>query len=200
MTQITRKKRNPVDRVILRIARRFGSKAIEVERFLKFVMIGALGAVVDLVTLTILQATVLPPLDSLHVIIATTIAFLTAVAHNFILNRFWTYPDSRSRSARRQMAQFTVISFVGWSIRTVWISLAYAPLGAALMPVLLPAIQSFDPQYSPTTEAIHKLGTLIATLIGIAVIMNWNFLANRLWTYNDVNKSNVKDGAEVALS
>ena len=200
MTHITRKKRNPVDRVILRIARRFGDKAIEVERFLKFVTIGALGAVVDLVTLTILQATVLPPLDSLYVIIATTIAFLTAVTHNFILNRFWTYPDSRSRSARRQMAQFTVISFIGWAIRTVWISLAYVPLGVALMPSLLPVIQIFDPLYSPATEAVHKLGTLVATLIGIAVIMNWNFLANRLWTYNDVGKAKVKDAAEVALS
>ncbi len=200
MTLKTSKKRNPIDRLILKFAQRFGDKAVEVERFLKFITIGALGAVVDMFTLTVLQATVLPPADSQHVILATTIAFLTAVIHNFTLNRFWTYPDSRSRSARRQMMQFTLISFIGWVIRTVWISLAYAPLGDVLMPVMLPIFHVFDPQYAPSVEAIHKLGTMAATLIGIAVIVNWNFIANRLWTYNDVGKVEISEGAEVAVS
>jgi putative flippase GtrA len=185
------------NRFILKVARRFGRRAKEVERFLKFALVGALGAVVDLMTLFALQATVLPPHHPANVAVATTLAFFTAVIHNFLWNRFWTYPDSRSRSARRQMAQFTVISGVGWVIRTVWISLAYAPLGDALMPLAMPFIHMARPEYVASATAAHKLGTLVATLIGIGVIVNWNFLANRFWTYNDVDK--LKETAEAAV-
>lgn len=186
--------RNPLDRIILRIAGRFGSKAKEVERFLKFAIVGMIGAVVDVVTLIVLQATILPPRTTTLVVIATTIAFLTAVTHNFLWNRFWTYPDSRSRSMRRQMVQFTIISFTGWAIRTVWITLAYQPLGDLLFPAFLPLIHLIRPEYAPSATAISKLGTIGAQLIGIAVIVNWNFLANRFWTYNDVaTGDNVKN-------
>ena len=178
--------RNPMDRIILNIAGRFGDKAKEVERFMKFALIGMMGAVVDIGTLFLLQATILPPHTTTSVVIATTIAFMTAVVHNFVWNRFWTYPDSRSASMRRQMAQFTLISASGWVFRTIWIALAYMPLGTLLFPVLLPIVHLFRPEYIPSATAIGKLGTTSAQLIGIAVIVNWNFLANRLWTYRDV--------------
>ena len=184
--------RNPLDRIILGISSRFGSKSKEVERFLKFAFVGAIGAVIDFGTLVVLQATLLPPVDpnkNLKVAIATTIAFAAAVISNFIWNRLWTYPDSRSRSIRRQLAQFTLINFIGWTGRTLWVSSAYTWLGATLMPILLPEIQVFRPNYVPSASAEAKLGTIAAWLIGVIVVMIWNFTANRLWTYNDVNKT-----------
>jgi len=182
--------RNPLDAPIQSIATRVGgSKAKELERFIKFAIVGGLGAVIDAGTLFILQATILAPVEpdkGLKVAVASTIAFVMAVISNFIWNRYWTYPDSRSRSIRRQLVQFFGISFVGWLGRTIWISSAYHWLGVALMPLLLPEIQVFRPGYVPSESAEAKLGTMVAWLIGVIIVMIWNFLANRYWTYNDV--------------
>lgn len=178
--------RNPLDVVILAVASRFGSRSKEVERFLKFAFVGAIGAVIDFGTLFILQATILPPTTRLNVVVASTIAFVAAIASNFTWNRLWTYPDSRSRSMRHQLALFFFISVIGWIVRTVWISTAYMPLGHTLMPILLPEIQALRPGYIPSPSGEAKLGTMVAQLIGVVVVMVWNFIANRLWTYNDV--------------
>lgn len=183
--------RNPLDAPILAIANRVGGrKAKEVERFLKFAVVGAFGAVIDAGTLFILQATILPPTlqepIDFNVAIAQTIAFLAAILSNFTWNRLWTYPDSRSRSMRRQLFLFAFISFVGWVGRTLWITLAHAWLGAMLMPILLPEIHLFRPGYVPSPTGEAKLGTMAAWLVGVAIVMVWNFLANRYWTYNDV--------------
>lgn len=182
----TRAFRNPLDILILAVAGHFGGRSKEVERFLKFAVVGFIGAVVDFGTLFILQATILPPADTFSVALATTIAFLAAILSNFTWNRLWTYPDSRSRSVRRQLAIFTFISVIGWLGRTTWISLAYHPLGTFLMPYVLPIIQMFRPAYMPSDHAAAKLGTFAAMLIGVIVVMFWNFLANRIWTYNDI--------------
>jgi putative flippase GtrA len=179
--------RNPLDMIILAVANRFGEKGKEVERFLKFAVVGTVGAMVDFGTLFLVQATILPPLNATSVAAATTIAFCAAIISNFIWNRFWTYPDSRSRSVRRQLIQFAFISFVGWFGRTIWISSSYHAVGSFFMPILLPLIQNFQPGYAPSETAEGKLGTFIAMVIGVIVVMFWNFFANRYWTYNDVD-------------
>ncbi len=182
--------RNPLDGAILAVSARFGDKSKEVERFLKFAVVGVIGAIIDSGTLILLQATVLPPTlqepVDWNVAVAQTIAFVAAILSNFTWNRLWTYPDSRSRSMRRQLALFTFISLVGWVARTIWITTAHQAVGAFMMPILLPEIQLFRPGYIPTAVAISKLGTMVTWLVGVVVVMIWNFVANRLWTYNDV--------------
>lgn len=181
--------RNPLDIPIELISRRFGPRSKEVERFLQFAFVGAVGAIIDAGTLFVLQATVLPPVDpnkSLKVVIASTIAFIAAVCSNFIWNRYWTYPDSRSRPIRRQLAQFAFISFVGWFGRTIWISASYTWLGALLSDILLPEIQILRPGYIPSESAEAKIGSMAAWFIGVIIVLLWNFFANRYWTYNDV--------------
>lgn len=183
MSEVLEQRKNPIDRLILAVAARFGDKSKEVERFLKFAVVGAIGFVVDLGTLVILQATILPPVNDESVVVATTIAFLAAIISNFIWNRFWTYPDSRSRSVRTQFIQFTFISVIGWLSRTVWIRLAYAPLGALLLPI----VASISPNFASAANAEARLGSVAAQIIGVIVVMFWNFFANRYWTYRDVD-------------
>jgi putative flippase GtrA len=179
---------------IVYIANRFGGKkSKEVERFLKFSVVGVTGAVVDFSTLIVLQTTLLPPADSLgnplpmNVTIATATAFIAAVVSNFIWTRLWVYPDSRSRSVRRQLAQFGLISVIGGTARTIWVRETFFWFGQTLMPVALPVFYLFDPAYQPSPTAEGKLGSIVAQLIGMAVVMLWNFFANRYWTYNDVD-------------
>lgn len=184
--------RNPLDAPIGMVARRFGNKAREVERFLKFAIVGVSGAVVDFGILIILQATLLPPTNAqgdplkLFVAMATAIAFFSAVINNFIWTRVWVYPESRSRSMRRQLAQFTFISVVGGVARTTWVTFMSFRIGHLIMPAALPVIHMFRPTYEATAIGEAKLGTITAQMIGMVVVMLWNFFANRYWTYNDV--------------
>ncbi len=192
----------PFDGLIRAISKRVGrGKAKEVERFLKFAFVGTIGALVDLGLLNLLQATILPPVDEFgktigllipigvegifiptNVAFAVTISFVAAVTSNFIWNRFWTYPDSRSRSIKRQLTQFATVSVIGWLGRTTWITLSYAAIGN----LAVGAIHILSPDAVIDADATARLGTNIATFMGIFVVMIWNFFANRYWTYNDV--------------
>lgn len=198
MLQIpSRMLRNPLDAPILAVAARFGDRSKEVERFLKFAVVGFIGAVVDFGTVFFLQATFLPPRSAtgeplgINVAVATTIAFIAAILSNFTWNRLWTYPDSRSRSMRKQLALFVFISFVGWFGRTIWITASLHFIGQIFMPIFLPLIHVFRPLYIPSFLAQDKLGTLLAQLVGVIVVMFWNYFANRRWTYNDVDTSSL---------
>ena len=180
----------PIDGLITMLARRIGGgKAREVERFIKFAFIGLLGFIIDFGALFLLQSTLLPPVNALNerlpvnVALATSISFILAVTSNYTWNRFWTYPDSRTYSVRRQLAQFTLVSVIGWLARTAWITASYVALGALSTSV----IGALLADYQPALLDEHKLGTMLAQFIGVIVIMVWNFLANRYWTFNDVD-------------
>ncbi len=181
----------PFDGVIEVVARRIGggAKAKEIERFIKFAFVGILGFFIDSGTVILLQNTALPPVSEtdapldLNVAVATSIAFILAVCSNFVWNRLWTYPDSRSRTARSQLTQFVIVSVLGWAIRTIWIDNSYRYFSAAATTF----ISSVILDYQPALVDEHKLGTMIALLFGVIVVMFWNFLANRYWTYNDVD-------------
>jgi len=179
----------PLDRFIIGLAQRIGGdKAKEVERFIKFAVVGLLGFVLDFGTVFLLQSSFLPPVDSndqniiINVAIATTAGFILAVGSNFIWNRLWTYPDSRSSSIRKQLTQFAIVSISGWTARTVWIAATYTLFGVLSTSV----IRLLSASYNPSLLNQQKFGTMIAQLIGVVVVMIWNFFANRYWTYSDV--------------
>lgn len=180
----------PLDRVIVLVSMRIGGdKAKEYERFIKFAVVGLLGFVIDAGSVLVLQNTVLPPVNELGEALATnvaltqSIAFFLAVCSNFVWNRLWTYPDSRSQSAQRQLTQFVIVSVIGWVIRTIWIAVSYEPFGRVSTDLL--SLLSVD--YVPALLDQHKIGTMIALFFGVIAVMFWNFLANRYWTYNDVD-------------
>lgn len=146
------------------------SNTKERTRFFRFAIVGVIGAVVDFATMNILL------LLHLSYVIASTVSFIAAVFNNFMWNRHWTYPDSRTKPVSQQMIQFILINVIGLAIR--------APLLAWLEGILIQFAEntlsgeSFTPQFIG-----HNLGLAIAIL----VVMFWNFIANRYWTYNDVS-------------
>jgi putative flippase GtrA len=175
---------NPLDRFILWIAGFFGEKSKEVERFLKFAIVGGIGAMVDFATLNVVLFLVKPvSMDNdFKVAFATGTAFCAAVLSNFIWNRYWTYPDSRSRSLRRQLVQFFVVSMAGLLFRLIFVSTTYVYLGDFSITVL----DALGINTGWGTETIYHLGTNEATALSIIIVMFWNFFANRYWTYNDI--------------
>lgn len=141
-------------------------------RFLKFAMVGAIGAVVDFGIFNCLSSCF-----SVNKVLASVISFATAVVSNFLWNRYWTYPDSRSKSVVRQLIEFSVINIVGLVIRT--------PLFAFLAEKLPHFFESivFIKKFSLTPAF---LGHNVALAIAVIVVMFWNFFINRYLTYSDV--------------
>jgi putative flippase GtrA len=109
-------------------------------------------------------------------IVASTISFISAIISNFLWNRYWTYPDSRSKPIRAQIAQFFLVSGMGLIIRL--------PLFAFLEPRMINLSARVVPSTFPLTSTF--LGHNSALAISVLVVMMWNFFANRFWTYNDV--------------
>ncbi|MBN1247855.1 MAG: GtrA family protein [Anaerolineae bacterium] len=144
----------------------------EVTRFLKFAVVGIIGAIVDFGILYLLHAVLGWPLA-----LANTISFSCAVVSNFTWNRYWTYPDSRSKPITSQLGQFFVVNIAGWAINTGILLLLEGPLTNLAGTVSLVA-----------TEALaHKLGYNAAKVFATGVVMFWNFFINRFWTYSDVD-------------
>ena len=142
-------------------------------RFIRFAVVGAFGAIIDFGVFNLLSQVfnVMP-------IWASVLSFATAVISNFIWNRHWTYPDSRSKPLAKQLAQFSIISIVGLIIRT--------PLFASLEKPLLKAYHAlFVNQSTPFDAAFWGYNTALA--IAIIVVLFWNFFANRYLTYNDID-------------
>jgi putative flippase GtrA len=177
------------------VAGRFGVNEREAERFFKFAVVGAIGFIVDFGIFNLSLRPFELLLDSgtaVHSFLvglglndeqtislartfASTLSFIAAIISNFLWNRYWTYPDSRSRSIRRQLAQFTLVSVAGIIIRIPIITYTHTPFTN-----LVASIAALEP-YSV------RIGDNLALVVAVIVVMFWNFFVNRYWTYNDVN-------------
>lgn len=158
----------------------------EFERFWKFAVVGVIGAVIDYGTFTTLNA--LGVLDNViwrlpfnlritGLGISGGIAFTLAVISNFIWNRYWTYPDSRSKPLLWQLVTFFAVNIVGIVIRIPIIEIGHRPLGE-LAARIAPSL---------STGTVEWLGETLAWGIAVVLVMFWNFFVNRYWTYNDVD-------------
>jgi putative flippase GtrA len=143
----------------------------ERERFLKFAIVGTIGAVIDFGVMNLLTQAASMPLVS-----AGTISFICAVTSNFIWNRFWTYPDSRSRHIARQLVMFFVVNIAGVAIRI--------PILQFVEPPLLKILKGMGAS-NPLPPGFLAKNLTLALAVGI--VMLWNFFVNRYWTYNDVD-------------
>src|SRR5215467_2277033 len=92
-------------------------------RFLKFVVVGTFGAAVDFGI-----ANVLSHFFQLALVYAGTISFICAVMSNFIWNRYWTYPESRSRPLLHQLGMFFLVNLAGIAIRIPILHFGEPPL------------------------------------------------------------------------
>jgi putative flippase GtrA len=111
------------------------------------------------------------------VVWASVISFIAAIISNFTWNRYWTYPDSRSKPIGRQLIQFSVVSIIGLVIRT--------PLIALLEPQFNRIFSDFA--FLPISFLTAEfLANNLALAIAVIVVMFWNFFINRYWTYSDV--------------
>ncbi|MEA3352099.1 MAG: GtrA family protein, partial [Chloroflexota bacterium] len=112
-------------------------------------------------------------------VLASMCSFTAAIISNFVWNRYWTYPDSRSKSLARQLMEFAIVNLVGVGIRTPVFAILNRPLMQIFEKMTIPPLMNFlTPQF---------LGYNFALAIAVVLVMLWNFFVNRYWTYNDVD-------------
>ncbi len=133
----------------------------EFQRFIKFAVTGGVGLVIDYIVLNILAHVFDVPSP-----IAIAVAFVCAALNNFIWNRLWVYPESRSQPKRKLLPVFMAVNAMGLGINELTLLLLELPLGALFG--------------SPF------LGLNVTKAIGAAIVMVWNFVVNRLVTFRSV--------------
>lgn len=144
---------------------------LERSRFIKFMVVGAFGSVVDFGI-----ANLLTHFFQMDLVWAGTISFTCAVISNFIWNRYWTYPESRSRHLAHQLGMFFTVNIAGIAIRI--------PILHFVEPPLLNLFQATRLNINVSPDFLARNCTLA---IAVGIVMLWNFFVNRYWTYNDVD-------------
>jgi putative flippase GtrA len=139
-------------------------------RFLKFAIVGTLGSAIDIGVMNALTQ-----LLDMRLVFAGTISFTGAVVNNFTLNRYWTYPDSRSKPFLHQLGMFALVNSIGIGIRV--------PILHFVEPAMARVVENMMHLTHAAAESLAKNATL---LVAIGVVMTWNFFVNRYWTYNDI--------------
>jgi putative flippase GtrA len=140
-------------------------------RFLKFATVGALGAAIDFSVMNLMTH-----LFGMKLVYAGTISFICAVLSNFTLNRYWTYPDSRSRHILHQLGMFFLVNAAGIGFRVPTLHL--------VEPFMVGIFENNAHLSHASAQFLAKNATLA---FAIGVVMIWNFFINRYWTYNDID-------------
>lgn len=133
------------------------SSSKEMERFSRFLSVGAVGTVLDFSLLTLFN------LAGLSLLFANSLSFLVGLANNFTWNRLWTFGDSVQLDWRAQLVKFTTVSLIGLALSNAILLIFEAPLGQMLQ----------RPEW----------GYLPAKVIATGAVLFWNYFVNRIWTF-----------------
>ena len=165
--------------MISRIRSLISEKRIELVRFLKFCVVGIIGTVFDFGLFNLCHN-----VFGLHEVLSNTISITAAIVNNYTWSRYWVYPETRDQQGGRKFAQFVVVSVIAWALNTgiLWGSehwlFGEAGLFAGIVSSLAQAI-----------GAEHGvLSSNVAKVLATGIVLFWNFFANRLWTFSDVDQ------------
>jgi dolichol-phosphate mannosyltransferase len=136
------------------LAYRIGAAARRPASWIQLLKFGLVGGVGYLINLVVFA--VLAGLLDVHHVVAAIGAFCVAVTNNFVLNRYWTFEPGQG-PAHFQAARFFAVS------------LASLALNIAVLELLI---------------SNGVTGELAAQAIAVAVAMPFNFLGNKLWTFD----------------
>ena len=139
-----------------------------------------IGAVVDFGAFNVLTG-----LFNIWSVLASMFSFVAAVTSNFIWNRYWTYPDSRTKTISSQALQFALVNVIGLAIRTPIFAVTESP-ATRLAALVLADGTSYLARTPLGALGPQVLGRNMALALAVIVVMLWNFGVNRVWTYSDV--------------
>lgn len=173
---------NPVGR-LLTLARQ---QPPELKRFIKFLIVGSFGFLVDFGGFNLFHwlavgpwvaRTVLPIayLNQHPEVIEQSLSFCAAVLSNFLWNYLWIYPEAREANQAKKITKFVIVSLAGLVI------------GVPVFSVALTAAKSLVAAAGLSGLQFNLAGNL-ALVCRVGVLLFWNFFVNRYWTYRDVGR------------
>ncbi len=134
----------------------------EVRRFIKFAIVGGIGAMVDYAVLFLLVFEF-----GVAEEYANLVSVTCAIISNFTWNRLWTFPESQDHAVHTQFVQFAVVNLIGLAINEAVL--------------LFTDHWIFEPFFQE-----QKLALALAKACAIGVVLFWNFGANRVTTYRHI--------------
>jgi putative flippase GtrA len=143
----------------------------EKERFIKFALVGISGTLIDVGLFNLFNQYFSIPANY-----AKAYSFSLAVFNNFLWNRLWTFPESKTLPFAKQFSQYLLVSVIGLIINLI-IFATFDPRLIKTFDEVLPA----DFILSSTVVG-HNVSVAIATI----VVLFWNYFANRFWTFKNV--------------
>jgi putative flippase GtrA len=133
----------------------------EGKRFVKFAIVGGIGAAIDFGVLNLLILVF--NWDKFY---ANLFSVSCAIISNFWWNRHWTFPESRDHDLHISFGKFAAVNLVGLVINQI----VFVATDRFI----------FDPLFP------HPIDYNLAKATAIGVVLFWNFGANRMWTYRDI--------------
>ena len=154
-------------------------KRQDIVRFLKFCVVGVIGTAIDFGVFNVLH-------NALHVhqVLANTLSVSAAIVNNYLWSRYWVYPETRDQQGGKKFARFVVVSIIAWALNTGilwstdrWFLGEKGVLGGLVAPIAA-AIGMEHRVFSSNG----------AKVIATGIVLFWNFFANRLWTFRDIDQ------------
>jgi putative flippase GtrA len=162
----------------------------EGRRFARFLVVGAVGFVVDFGIFNLahafgfgtwVAANVLPAVSSSLAaalaqhpeIVEQTLSLSIAIASNFLWNYFWIYPEARKANQAGKMIKFIVVSIAGLVVGVPVFSVALLFWHGVVEAMRLAGVG-------------FNLAGNLALVTRVGILLFWNFFVNRYWTYKEV--------------
>lgn len=146
-------------------------KGKQKERFFKFLIVGLISTIIDFGFMNLFTL-----VFNLPLVLSQGLSFIIAVFGSYFMNRHWIYPDSREKSAYKQLLLFVLINLVGISIRTLSIP--------KINDLLVRLFSNIDAAFINANKEIISQNLALALVVSIVLL--WNFFANRYLTFSDV--------------
>lgn len=143
----------------------------EKTRFIKFAIVGISGTLIDIGLFNLFNQRF-----GVQPNFAKAYSFSLAVFNNFFWNRLWTYPESKALPFVKQFFQYLIVSIIGLLINLsifALLDLRLIQLFNRVLPI---------GYFLSSTIIGHNIAVAFATI----VVLFWNYLANRLWTFRSV--------------
>ena len=154
-------------------------KRHELVRFLRFCVVGVIGTAIDFGVFNLMHNVL-----HVHQVLSNTLSVSAAIVNNYLWSRYWVYPETKNRQGGRKFAQFAVVSVIAWALNTgiLWSGDHWLLGGEGLLAGLV------APVAAAMGVAHSVFSSNAAKVIATGIVLFWNFFANRLWTFSDVDR------------
>ena len=165
--------------MIARINTLAKEKRQELVRFAKFCVVGISGTVIDFGLLNLFYNVL-----GVHQVLSNIVSVSAATVNNYTWSRFWVYPETRDQAGGRKFLQFIIVSIIALGLNTsiLWATDQWILGETGLL-------------RSPVASVVGWIGiehkvfsSNAAKVIATGIVLFWNFFANRLWTFRDIDQ------------